>query len=338
MANTAAWITSPKSYPFEVKAAPTREPGANEILVRNRAIAINPIDGLVQATAFMPRNYPDIFGSDVAGEVIAVGPDVTRFKVGDRILGHATGFASKHPEESAFQAQTILKTVMASKIPDDLSFERAAAIPLGLSTAASGLFQDSFLNLQLLTEPPQKPTGKTLLLWGGSSSVGSNAIQLCVAAGYEVITTASPKKFEYVKELGASQAFDYNSPSVSEDLLAAFKEKTLAGAFCCIAGPPAKTCIDIVHKLEGNKFVAVTTPGFPDPPEGVQVKLVQGPAIIDNHVGPAIYEAFLPKALKAGSFVPSPEPFVVGKGLDKIQEAVDLQKKGVSAKKIVVLL
>jgi NADPH:quinone reductase-like Zn-dependent oxidoreductase len=80
---------------------------------------------------------------------------------------------------------------MASEIPDSILFESAVVIPLGCSTAALGLFQDAFLNLQFPTEPPQKPTGKMLLIWGGSSSVGSNAIQLAVAAGYEVITTAT---------------------------------------------------------------------------------------------------------------------------------------------------
>ena len=100
---------------------------------------------------------------------------------------------------------------MASEIPDSISFESAAVIPLGLSTAPAGLFQDDFLKLQFPTVPPQKQTGNTLLIWGGASSVGSNAIQLAIAAGYQVVTTASPKNFEYVKKLGASAVYDYNA-------------------------------------------------------------------------------------------------------------------------------
>jgi hypothetical protein len=81
-----------------------------------------------------------------------------------------------------------------------------------------------------------------------------------------------------------------------------------------------------------------TKRGFPDPPEGVSVKHIFRTSIKDNHVGKAVYNDFLPKALKAGTFVPAPDPLVVGKGLESIQAAVDLQQKGVSARKLVVSL
>ena len=216
--NTAAWITAAKSKPFEVKEAPLGTPAENEILVRNHAVAINPADGSLQTGGWWPLDYPTILGHDVAGEVVAVGPGVTRFRQGARVLGEPVGMVTKRNEENAFQAYTILKTNVASEIPDSISYERAAVIPLGCSTAAAGLFQDEKLNLQFPTEPPQKPTGKTVLIWGGASSVGCNAIQLAVAAGYEVVTTASPKNFEYVKKLGASEVFDYKDPAVSDKL------------------------------------------------------------------------------------------------------------------------
>jgi NADPH:quinone reductase-like Zn-dependent oxidoreductase len=227
---------------------------------------------------------------------------------------------------------------MACEILDDVTFEQAAVIPLGCSTACSGLFQKDFLNLQLHTEPKSKDAGKTLLIWGGASSVGSNAIQLAVAAGYEVITTASPKNFEYVKKLGASQAFDYKSPTVGEDLLAAFKGKISAGALDCIGFTAALVCVDVVYKSAGDKFVATVKPVSLTPPEGMGIKHIFGVAIKDNEVRKGIYEHFMPKALKSGAFVPAPEPLVVGKGLEKVQEAVDLIGKGVSAKKLVVSL
>lgn len=80
-------------------------------------------------------------------------------------------------EQGAFQEYPILQDHLASHIPDSLSFESASVIPLGLSTAASGMFQKDKLGLQLPTVPP-KPTGKTLLVWGGSTSVGCCAIQV----------------------------------------------------------------------------------------------------------------------------------------------------------------
>ena len=336
--NTAAWITAAKSKPFEVKDAPLWTPAENEILVKNHAVAINPIDGSLQSTARFPLSYPTIFGHDVAGETVAVGPGVTRFKQGARVVGQAVGMATKRNQDNAFQAYTILQTNVTSEIPDSISFERGVVIPLGCSTAACGLFQDTHLGLQFPTEPPQKPTGKTLLIWGGASSVGSNAIQLAVAAGYEVVTTASPKNFEYVKKLGASEVFDYKDPDVNDRLVSYFRGKTIAGALDCIGADAWTNCYDIVDKSTGSKIISTTKPGFPAPPEGVTVKHIFGTTLKDNEVGKAVYEDFLPKALKAGTFVPAPEPLIAGKGLGSVQGAVDLQQKGVSAAKVVVTL
>ena len=66
--------------------------------------------------------------------------------------------------------------------------------------------------------------------------------------------------------------------------------------------------------------------------------LVFTPSCKDNNVGKAIWEYFLPRALEAGSFVPAPEPLIPGKSLESLQGAVNLQRKGVSARKVVVLL
>ncbi|KAL6714189.1 hypothetical protein ACLMJK_008684 [Lecanora helva] len=336
--NTAAWINEAKAKPFEIKSAPTYTPEENEILVKNHAVAINPIDGSLQSHAWLPLNYPTIFGLDVAGEVVSVGPNVKDFKPGARVLGNAPGMMTKQLSQNGFQAYTILPTNLASQIPDNVSYESAAVIPLGYSTAAAALFQDDCLKLQLPTEPAQKSTGKTILIWGGASSVGSNAIQLAVAAGYEVITTASPKNFSYVKNLGASQVFDYNSPTIGDDLLKAFEGKTCAGAFDCIGASATPICVDVVNQSTGTKFVSTTKQGFADPPAGVTVKHVFATTIMMNHVGKAVYNDFLPKALEAQTFTPAPEPLVAGKGLESVQGAVDLLAKGVSAKKVVVSL
>ena len=73
-------------------------------------------------------------------------------------------------------------------------------------------------------------------------------------------------------------------------------------------------------------------------PDGVGVKFVQAGSIKDDEVSHAIYERFLPEALAKGKFVPSPEPLVVGKGLESVQEGFEVQQKGVSVKKVVVSL
>ena len=183
--------------------------------------------------------------------MVEVGSAVTRFKVGDRVVSQACGIKEAYNDSAkgAFQLYTVLVDHMTSPIPPTLSFEQAAVLPLALSTAACGLFLQDQLALSLPTIPHPKPRGKTLLIWGGATSVGCNAIQLAVAAGYEVITTSSPQNFELMKKLGASQVFDYKSKTVIPDITGAFKGKTTAGALTMGTGA-AEACLDILNKLQ----------------------------------------------------------------------------------------
>jgi NADPH:quinone reductase-like Zn-dependent oxidoreductase len=143
--NVALWLSAKRSR-LEVKPAPYPAPRDNEIVVRNRAVAVNPVDALMQSIGdlvFPWLKYPAIFGSDVAGEVVEIGSAVTRFRVGDRVLGHAAGTdkTRNNAAEGAFQDYPLLLEHMAAPIPDALPYEQAAVLPLGLSTAACGLFQ-----------------------------------------------------------------------------------------------------------------------------------------------------------------------------------------------------
>lgn len=368
--NTALWLKS-KRAPFTVASAAYTEPFAGEILVRVRAVAVNPMDRIVQSVGDLIApwiKYPFVPGSDVAGEVVAVGAGVTRFRIGDRALGYAAGSDKGHrAAEGAFQAYAVLPAHMASPIPAALSFAAASVLPLALSTAASGLFEQDCLALDHPSATP-RATGKTLLIWGGSTSVGSNAIQLAVAAGYDVITTASPRNFEYISRLGARQVFDYRSKTVVADIVKALSGRTLAGALA-IGADSAAQCLDIVGACEGNHFVAMATPpaSFDHVPagkgrlwrliptlarmvignialaikarrKGVRTKFIWGSALLNTDVGPMIYDTFLPSALAEGRFVAAPEPLVVGHGLDQIPVALDRQLEGVSARKLVVTL
>lgn len=359
--NTAAWIGA-KHAKLAVKPAPYTHPRENEIVVKNHAVAINPIDWIIQvANVFRWIKYPFVLGSDVAGEVVEVGKAITRFTVGERVLGHAVGTDKdrNNAAEGAFQTYTVLLAHMAAPIPRTMPYENAAVLPLALSTAACGLFQKDYLALHYPSAAP-KPTGTTLLVWGGATSVGSNAIQLAVAAGYEVITTASPRNFDYVKQLGASQVFDYHSPTVVEDVIAALKGKTIAGALAIGSGS-AEPCADIVYACKGNKFIAMTSPAVSFRSgmtcrvvlklvssnvsrqvkcrtRHIRTKFIFGTTLKDNEVGTIIYEDFLPQALADGRYVAAPEPYVIGTGLEYVQSGFDVQRAGVSAKKVVVSL
>ncbi|KAH8552489.1 zinc-binding oxidoreductase CipB [Umbelopsis sp. PMI_123] len=370
--NTAAWSLTQRAKPLQVQPAPYTPPSADQIVVKNRAVAINPVDYLLQEMGnlvFTWVKYPFIFGCDLAGEVVEVGSDASsRFKIGDHVLAVACGADQdrNNPAEAAFQNYTVVPADLAAKIPANLSYEYAAVIPLGLATAASGLFLKNYLGLDLPTVPARPSTSKTLIVWGGSTSVGCNAIQLAVAAGYEVFSTASPRNFELLKKLGASQVFDYNEKTVAQDMISALKDKTLAGAIA-IGPNSVSLCIDILSKTKGSKFVTdVSGPGIgPSSSKvsglalipimahfiafsvtikvksmwtGVTTKFVYGSDLKKNEVGPAIFRDFLPKALETGQYICAPDPEVIGHGLEHIQQGYDLLSKGVSAKKIVVTL
>jgi len=361
--NTAAWLRA-KQASLEVTPAPYTPPRAGEIVVKNHAVAINPLDWIIQVAGnivFRWITYPSVLGEDLAGEVVEVGKAVTRFKAGDRVLGHAVGTDKdrNNPAEGAFQEYTVVLAHMAAPIPRTMPYERASVLPLALSTAACGLFQKDHLALHYPSAAPT-PTGETLLVWGGSTSVGSNAIQLAAAAGYEVITTASPRNFDYVIGLGASQAFDYNSATVVDDVIAALKGKTLAGALAIGTGSAA-LCVDIVHACTGNKFISTVSQSV-SLESGMTVRLVLklvssnialqvmcrtrhirtkavfGSTLKGNEVGKVIYEDFLPQALADGRYVAAPEPYVVGEGLACVQTGLDIQRAGISAKKVAVSL
>ncbi|KAI0842743.1 GroES-like protein [Hypoxylon sp. FL0890] len=371
--NTAAWLPDKCAKPLQVGPAPYTPPKAGEIVVQNAAVAINPVDWIKQqaGNAIMGYiKYPFILGGDVAGQVVQIGPNVERFRVGDRVIAQAAAAApaSNNPAEGAFQHYTVIREHLASVIPDWMSYEQAVVLPLALLTAACGLFHQDFLALDPPTVPAAPPNGKAIIVTGGSSSVGSNAVQLAVSAGYQVYSTASPKNFAYVEKLGATRVFDYHSPNLVDDITAALQGKAVAGAFV-VGDGAAEACTKVLRRCgrAANKFIAFA--GSIMPPDalntslgtaalfgsmifwfgkralvscftGVRTKFVEGEDICqpNNVASQTVFRDFLPKALAAQQFVPAPEPLVVGEGLDKIQDAMDLQKKGVSAQKIVVLL
>lgn len=365
--NSAAYLLAAKQRPLEVKPAPYPTARAYDVIVKSKAVAINPVERAKQDMGdvmFEWMKYPCILGNDVAGEVVEVGSCVDRFKPGDRVVGHCMGMskASNNPAEGAFQNYTVLFEHMTSPIPDSVTFEQACVMPLAVSTAACGFYQDDQLKLELpTTDTAPGSRGEVLIVWGGATSVGCNAIQLGVASGYTVFTTCSPRNSDLMYKLGASEVFDYNDPNIAQTLLKAISGRTIAGGLSLGRGG-AETMMDIFPKCTGNKFIACGNYPEPYPAtknmfrivlkmigwqlsmswkrwwRGVGWKFIFADTLTSNGVGKAIYVEYLPKALANKSFVPAPEPYVFGHGLDVIQEAFDYQARGVSAKKVVVTL
>jgi NADPH:quinone reductase-like Zn-dependent oxidoreductase len=369
---SAAWLAS-SAADLTVGPAPRTAPREGEVAIRVRAVAINPLDTMKQHMGDLMYRWlphPAVLGEDVAGEVEEVGPGATRFTVADRVRDDAVGMEKgrRHAAEGGFQTRVIVRTDLAAPIPDAMRFEDAAVLPLGISTAASGLFGAGQLGLRT-PDATTPPTGETVVVWGGSTSVGVNAIQLAVAAGYDVVTTASPRNHELVLSLGASRAFDYRSPTAVRDIVAdiAASGRKVAGvlAIGTGSGDPAVR----IAAATGATRVSMASPpvSFETLPRGGRVGLplvrlgvrmgtatpalmirarvrgirtsfIWGSALMHDGVGAMLWERFLPAALADGRYVAAPAAEVVGTGLEAIQPAMDRLREGVSARKLVVAL
>ena len=368
--NAAASLDRPFAD-LAVRPAPYTAPGPGEIVLRNRAVAVNPLDVVKQSAGnvmyrWLP--YPVVLGEDVAGDVVQVGDGVSRFRVGDRVLAYAVGMEKHrdHRAEGGFQLYTVVRASLSAPVPHGMTYEEASVLPLAISTAASALFQRDQLGLRH-PGAAQPSDRQSVVVWGGSTSVGSNAIQLAAAAGYRVVATASPRNHERARALGASDVIDYRSPTAVRDVVAALRGADVVGVLAVGEGS-AEPAVAVAAGT-GAKRVSLASPSVSfdslrwlrpwDPrflrlmsrlvagnvvlqarsrSRGIRARFVWGSTLMNNEVGPMLWERFLPTALADGSFAASPTPHVVGDGLEQVQPALDALRAGVSASKLVVRL
>lgn len=265
------------------------------------------------------------------------------------------GLGSGDSGRGGFQLYVKLKTVTVSKIPEGMSFESAVVLPLSISTAAAGLYLSSTLGLKI---PKVSTSGlgglgdmsrqlgaveasgkETLLLWGGSSSMGSSVTQLAAAAGYRVITTASPANYAYCKSLGAAYVLDYHNPDVVAILSTLLAGARLVGAYDAIGTEATvRQCAAVVAAAGGGRVASVgVVPQGGDLGTGVEVVRV-GVVTSEPDVVERVWGEYVPAALASGELRPAPRATVVGRGLYYLQGGLDMNKMGVSATKVVVSL
>jgi NADPH2:quinone reductase len=184
---------------------PVPQPGEGEVLVKVGAAGVNRPDVMQRQGLYPPpKGATDIPGLEIAGEVVALGSGVTRWKIGDHVMALVVGggYAQYCPAHESH----------CLPIPHGLSMTEAAAIPETFFTVWHNVFERGRLK-----------AGETLLVHGGSSGIGTAAIQLAHESGARVITTAgSAEKLEACRTLGADVAINYKT----EDFVAATKAAT----------------------------------------------------------------------------------------------------------------
>jgi NADPH2:quinone reductase len=184
---------------------PVPNPGAGEVLIKVTAAGVNRPDVMQRQGSYPPPpGASDIPGLEIAGEVVALGSGATRFKLGDKVTALVAG--------GGYAEYCPVHETNALPAPATLSLIEAAAIPETFFTVWHNAFERGRLK-----------SGETLLVHGGSSGIGTTAIQLAKAFGARVITTAgTAEKCEACRKLGADVAVNYRS----EDFVAATKAAT----------------------------------------------------------------------------------------------------------------
>ncbi|KAL4792605.1 chaperonin 10-like protein [Aspergillus venezuelensis] len=342
-AHHRAAILTEKTGPMTIQTRQTPTPAPNELLIKVHAIALNPVDYHQRDNGFPPvAQYPTILGSDVAGTIVAAGSDVPSHapKVGARVTALATGFFKGNlPDHGAFQEYVLVPFECAAGIPANVNFEDAAVLPLAICTAWNGWY-GAGLDIQ------KKVTKKeAVLVWGGSSSVGSLAVQSAKSMGFTVYTTASAKHHEYLKELGADKAFDYRDEKVIARIIEQVQINNLKMNLAYGAVPDSLTPLQsILQELKGSEIAKIAhAPVLPDDApkvKGIEAKFVFPPTEPEplRERFAQIFAGWLENKLAAGKVQPSPRVRVVTGGLEGLNRALDVLREGMSGTKIVVAL
>ncbi len=178
-------------------------PQGQDLLVQVQAVSVNPVDTKLRSARAGEENPPRVLGFDAAGVVIAVGPEVTAFEVGDEVY-----YAGDVTRPGCNAQQQLVDERLVGRKPTTLDFAEAAALPLTTLTAWELLFQRMPYQLD-----GRRNTGKVLLIIGGAGGVGSMAIQLGRHAGFTVVATASRSESQqWCQQLGATHVIDHRQP------------------------------------------------------------------------------------------------------------------------------
>lgn len=210
---------------LEIKDLDQPLPKDNEVVLRVRAASVNPLDW---------RMKTDRPGVDVAGEIVAVGKNVTQFKPGDTVFGGGRGVFAEYA--------CARESKLAPK-PEGVSFEQAASVPIAGLTA-----------LQALRDEAHLQAGQKVLINGAAGGIGTFAVQIAKSFGAHVTGVCSTKNLELVRSLGADRVIDYTHEDFTEDgarydllldnvgnrKLSAMKCVLRPSGKCVIAGAPKK--------------------------------------------------------------------------------------------------
>lgn len=355
----AAVLTS-KGGRLSVQKILTQNPGPDEILINVKSIALNPVDYYMRDSGFLLEAYPAIPGSDIAGTIAAVGANVpqstrgTLLQPGTRVAAYAMSvYTQGKPAYGAFQTQVLVPADNVTILPDNISFNEGASLPMAVLTAWSGMRTLEFsydpqpTTTTFNTTAP--PTKKGLLVWGAASSIGLAAVQIASKTlGLAVYAVASDQHAAYLESLGAAAVFDYHGDraSVVAQIVSAARADHVALNHAFHATGDLQAAQEVVAAFRGPAAAAVVATAVPMDAASPATDCVESRFILpprlehglrDSHFA-FVFSTWLRPALQSGAFVPAPKTRTVPGGLQGLDGALDRLRKGVSAIKLVVEL
>ncbi|HEX4265574.1 MAG TPA: NADP-dependent oxidoreductase [Verrucomicrobiae bacterium] len=184
---------------LKLEDVPRPEPGANEVQVRIHAAGVNPVDWKIREGKMGQIPLPSIMGVEFSGEVEALGPEVTEFRVGEAVFGSVSDSSGGYAEYALAPVSQIIEK------PAALDHVRAAALPVASMTAWQALFDEAKLR-----------KGQKVLIHAAAGGVGGFAVQFAKWKGAYVIGTASGANADLVRSLGAHEVIDYRTSRFEE--------------------------------------------------------------------------------------------------------------------------
>ncbi|WP_262247970.1 NADP-dependent oxidoreductase [Parapedobacter soli] len=218
--------------------------GEQDVLVEIRAASVNAVDWKIRSgymKEILAYEFPLVLGLDIAGVVKKVGAAVSRFKVGDAVLAK-----SNLADNGGYAAYTALHENLLEKIPNGVSFEKAAALPLAGMTA-----------WQALTTFAGLTAGERVLIQGGAGGIGSFAIQFAKALGAKVIATASTRHVAWLKRLGVDHAIVYDQ----EDFAQVLRDMPVDVVLDAVGGEVLTRSYGVLKR--GGRMVSIQEPPNP---------------------------------------------------------------------------
>jgi NADPH:quinone reductase-like Zn-dependent oxidoreductase len=191
----------PSVMRFERLAVPTA--GENEVLVKVEAAGVGPWDGWIRAgKSALPQPLPLTLGSDISGEIVAVGTGVSELHVGDPVYG-----VTNSQFVGGYAEYALASAAMIAKKPTSLTYNEAASVPVIAVTAWQALFDQA-----------QLKAGQKVLIHGAAGNVGAYAVQLARHAGMRIFATAAASDIPRVRELGADTTIDFKARRFEDEV------------------------------------------------------------------------------------------------------------------------